>query len=81
MPCIYVLRSNTNGEIYTGSARDENPSVRMLAHNAGKMRSTKSGRSWELIHTERYNTYTEARKRELFLKSGRGRSLLKQITS
>ena len=53
----------------------------MAEHNAGKVRSTKLGVPWKLMHTERYNTYTEARKRELFLKSGRGRELIKQIYS
>ena len=69
------------GTVYIGSSRDDSPDTRLLAHNAGKTKFTKSGIPWELVHTERYNTYTEARKRELFLKSGRGRSLLKQIIS
>jgi putative endonuclease len=81
MPCIYVIQSLTTNKLYVGSSRDANPSVRVATHNAARVSSTKSGRPWQLIHTEMYNTYTEARKRELFLKTGKGRTLLKQILS
>lgn len=76
MACIYVLKSNTTGKRYTGSSHEDNPSHRLGEHNRGKTKSTKSGIPWELLYTERYETYTEARKREIFLKSGQGRKLL-----
>ncbi|MFZ2484545.1 MAG: GIY-YIG nuclease family protein [Minisyncoccia bacterium] len=81
MACIYVIENKLLGKLYTGSSRENEPSVRITAHNTGKVQSTKSGIPWKLVHAEMYNNYADARKRELFLKSGRGRELLKQILS
>jgi len=50
----------------------------MKAHNAGKVRSTKAYRPWKVVYAEQYDLYSEARKRELFLKSGAGRKWLKE---
>ncbi len=77
MPCVYVLLSKKTQKLYTGSSRDDTPAKRFDAHNAGKTRSTKSGRPWLLIYSEHIADYTNARKRELFLKSGQGRKFLK----
>jgi putative endonuclease len=79
MSCIYVLKSTVNGKLYTGSSRKDNPDDRLAAHNRGSTRTTKNGKPWKLLYVEMYNTYTEARKREIYLKSGKGRALLKQI--
>ena len=78
MACVYVLQSKKNGKFYVGSTREENANIRLNAHNRGKTRSTKVGRPWVLIYEEKYETYTEARKREHFLKSGVGRQFFKQ---
>jgi putative endonuclease len=79
MACIYVLKSEISGKIYTGSSKNDSPSKRIKAHNSGKNRSTKSGGPWELVYKETYYSYTKARTRELFLKTGRGREILKNI--
>ena len=78
MSYIYVLRSIKTGKSYVGSSRFA-PNKRIVAHNSGRVRSTKSGRPWELVHSEIFQNYTEARKREIFLKSGVGRKELKNI--
>ena len=77
MPCVYYLYSDSKKQFYTGSSRDENPSTRLKSHNAGKVRSTKSGKPWRLVNFELFTDYTLARKRELFLKTGRGRDWIK----
>ena len=59
-------------EPYVGSSHTTVES-RLTARNAGKTRSTKYGKPWIVVCEERLATYTEARKRELFLKSGVGR--------
>ncbi len=76
MPCIYVLFSDKSGKFYIGSSRSDTAYSRLKNHNSGKVRSTKSGRPWKLIYTEIFDTYTKARKREIFLKSGKGREWL-----
>jgi putative endonuclease len=73
MPVTYILQSKSNNKFYVGSSREEDPNDRLSEHNAGRVRSTKSGRPWEIRHTEAFENYTEARKRELFLKTGVGR--------
>ena len=73
MPCVYVIFSKKTTKLYTGSSRKDTADIRLAAHNAGKTKSTKSGRPWQIVHTEVIQNYTEARKREFFLKSGAGR--------
>ena len=72
MAATYILYSEKSNKFYTGSSRN-NAASRLIAHNAGHTRSTKAGRPWILMLEEQYETYTEARQRENFLKSGVGR--------
>jgi len=74
MACIYVLYSQSREVFYIGSSREKDSEKRIVAHNSGKTKSTKFGRPWIIIHDEQFPSYTEARKRELFLKSGVGRN-------
>ncbi len=73
---VYILRSEVTGKIYIGSTR--NLEHRFKAHNSGKVRSTKSGRPYILIHCEEYPDYSSARKSENYLKSGLGRLWIKE---
>jgi len=75
MSYVYVLYNSEYDRLYIGSTRDLNQ--RIKAHQSGKVRSTKAYRPWKVIYTEKFDTYTEARKRENFLKSGAGRKWLK----
>ncbi|MDP2364922.1 MAG: GIY-YIG nuclease family protein, partial [Ignavibacteria bacterium] len=52
---------------------------RIKEHNTCKSKFTKGGIPWTLVYQESFKTNSEARKRELFLKSGVGRKLLDQI--
>ena len=78
MACIYINFSKSINKFYIGSSRENNAQKRFASHNTGKVRSTKSGRPWALIHQEIYKNYTEGRKRELFLKTGMGRKWIKE---
>ena len=71
---IYVLRCN-DLRSYIGSTRDLDK--RIEAHRQGRVRTTKGRRPVQLIYTEEFATYSEARSREIFLKSGTGREWLK----
>jgi putative endonuclease len=72
----YVLVSEKNGHFYIGltSSLDR----RVYQHNIGKVRSTKGRRPFKLFYYEEYQNKTDARKREIFLKSGQGRLFLKR---
>ena len=73
---VYVLRSLKNGRLYTGSTSDLER--RLREHQRGKNRYAKYAGPFELVYKEECGTRLEARQRELFLKSGQGRALLKQ---
>ncbi len=74
MNYVYVLYSERLKKRYVGSTKDFEK--RIKEHNNGKSRFTKGGIPWKLIYKEEYSTFSEARKRELFLKTGAGRKYL-----
>jgi putative endonuclease len=71
---IYVLRCN-DLRFYIGSTRDLNK--RIEAHRQGRVKTTKGRRPVQLIYTEEFETYSDARRREIFLKTGTGRDWIK----
>lgn len=73
---VYVLRSETHNRFYVGMTTDIER--RLEEHNKGKTKSTKGYRPWELFFFEDYPTRSLARKREIFLKTGEGRSWIKR---
>ena len=73
---IYVLE-NSLGRWYIGQTN--NLGYRFARHNNGEVKSTKNGRPWKIIYTEKFATRAEAMRREEFLKSGKGRNFLKTI--
>ncbi len=75
-PVAYVLLSADGTYRYKGSTH--NFAERMKQHNAGKVSRTKNRRPLSLLHFERFENYTDARKRELYFKSGAGRDGLKR---
>jgi len=73
---VYILKSLKDSKYYYGYCEDL--SIRIKSHNAGKVRSTKSRRPFEIHYTEPFATKTEAVKRENFFKSIDGYNWLKQ---
>ncbi|RMG76696.1 MAG: GIY-YIG nuclease family protein [Bacteroidetes bacterium] len=73
---VYILYSLKSGMYYKGCTQDL--SQRVKRHNAGKVKSTKGHRPWKLIYFEKFETRTEARKRENFFKSPPGHFWLKE---
>jgi len=75
MYSVYVLKSEKNGRLYYGCT---NSLKRRLAeHNSGYSKYTKNLRPLKLVYSEMCDSLTEARKREKFFKSGRGREIIK----
>jgi putative endonuclease len=73
---VYFLKSLKNGDLYIGSCQDVN--IRIERHNKGLVRSTKAYRPWKLMGSEAYQTRSEAFRREMFLKTGQQKELLKK---
>ncbi len=74
---VYVLRSLKNRRLYTGSTSNINQ--RLSDHNSGRNTYTRLTRPFELLYGEDYQTRAEAVKREKFMKTGKGRELLKEL--
>jgi putative endonuclease len=73
---VYVIRSEINGHFYVGMTIDVEK--RLTQHNKGDNRSTKAHRPWLLFFYEQFDTRIEARKREVYLKSGIGKESIKK---
>ncbi len=71
---VYIIKSLQTGRYYYGHTKDL--LLRLKAHNAGKVRSTKGYRPWKLHYYEIYSTKREAYRREMFFKSIEGRNWL-----
>jgi len=76
---VYVLQSLKDGRTYVGYS--DNVSKRLKEHNAGRSKATKHRRPFRLLFTEKIETSAEAKKREIYWKSGAGRRKLKQYFS
>jgi len=70
MYTVYVLKSDIKNFHYIGHSKDV--AIRLKAHNAGKVRSTKAYRPLVVIYTESYSTKSAAARREYFLKTAPG---------
>lgn len=71
----YVLFSRADRRLYIGYSSDVDQ--RFARHCAGEVPATHSRRPLELIYYEAYETETEAKRREKYLKGGNGRAQLK----
>jgi putative endonuclease len=78
---LYILYSDIAGRHYIGITSDLD--ARLTRHNNGEVRSSKAYRPWRVVHFEKYEEKTEARKREIFLKktAGARKALYEQIHS
>lgn len=74
---VYVLSSKKRSYLYVGMTEDI--SKRFAQHCAGRVKSTKPYRPFDLVHVEEYSTKEEPRSREIYLKSGAGKELLKSV--
>ena len=74
---VYILYSQKVKHLYKGSTNDLRE--RVTRHNAGKVQSTKDSRPWTLIYYAAFANKSDARREELFLKTGQGRERIKYL--
>jgi len=72
---VYILQSNKDKKLYIGSAPDLRK--RIEKHNKGYVLATKNRRPLRLIYYEGYINQRDAKRREIFLKGGKGHEELK----
>lgn len=73
---VYILVSQRDSKLYIGFSK--NLKRRIEAHNNGLNKSTKSRLPLKLIYYEAYLAEHDARNRERFLKTGKGRELIRK---
>ncbi len=71
----YILFSEKDQQLYTGYTPDLRR--RIEKHQNGFVRATKLRRPLKLIYYESYLSKIDAKKREIYLKGGKGKSELK----
>ena len=71
---IYILHNTIKNFIYIGYSEDLKQ--RLTSHNKGENKSTKPYIPLELIHYEAYRNIKDAKRREIYLKSNKGRTTL-----
>jgi putative endonuclease len=72
---VYVLKSDKNGEIYIGYTG--NLKRRLIEHNQGLNLSTKRYMPWKIVYYEACLEESDAKRREVYLKTTQGGRLLK----
>jgi len=71
---VYILHNSCKNFIYVGYSEDLKQ--RLVSHNKGENKSTKAHIPLELIHYEAYKNIRDAKRREAYLKSNKGRTTL-----
>ena len=73
---VYVLK-DSNGKLYKGMTN--NLERRLNEHRRGHTITTSKMRDLVVAYHENYDSFEEARKRELYLKTAAGRRFIKKI--
>lgn len=73
----YILHSFKTGRFYVGSTN--NLSRRLEEHQKGKTKYTRETGPYELVFSQRYESLTEARKIESWLKAQKSSEFLERI--
>ncbi|MBI2669684.1 MAG: GIY-YIG nuclease family protein [Candidatus Yanofskybacteria bacterium] len=76
---IYILQSLKDKKLYIGYTTDLRK--RFNEHNEGKVVSTKPRRPFGLIFYEAYKSMTDAKRREKYFKTDKGKSTLRMMLS
>ncbi|MFA6437140.1 MAG: GIY-YIG nuclease family protein [Candidatus Paceibacterota bacterium] len=74
---VYVLRSLKDGCFYIGFTN--NLKRRFSQHNSGQVKSTKSRRPFKIMYYEAHTSKKDAKRREQYFKSTKGKSTLRQM--
>ena len=75
MQYVYVLISLKDQRLYIGTTA--NLKKRLEKHNSGFILATKNRRPFKLIYYECYSEISDAKRREKYLKGGKGHNELK----
>ena len=74
---VYILQSLKDGKLYIGYTADLNK--RFREHQNGEVLSTKPRRPFELIFYEAYKSSKDAKRREGYFKTAKGKSTIRMM--
>ena len=74
---VYILQSEVDKSLYIGQTA--NFEERLLRHNQGRSKYTKTKRPWIMVHCESFDTRALAMQRERELKSLHRKDLLLKL--
>jgi putative endonuclease len=74
---VYILQSLKDKKLYIGFT--SNLRKRLIDHNTGGTKSTKLRRPFRLIYYEAHLSKEDAKRRERYFKTSKGKNTLKQI--
>jgi putative endonuclease len=74
---VYILYAKDFDRFYIGQTN--NLENRLIRHNMGYVKSTKSYLPWEMVFYEKYQTRSEAMVRENYLKSLKSKIKIREI--
>lgn len=74
---VYILQSLEDRKLYIGFTKDLRE--RLKDHNSGGTRSTAVRRPFKLLYYEAHISEIDARRREKYFKTDKGKSSLKQM--
>ncbi|MBA3705037.1 MAG: GIY-YIG nuclease family protein [Bacteroidetes bacterium] len=75
---VYLLYSVSHDSFYIGFTADMEK--RLIQHNEGLTKSTKSKRPWKVVYTEDFISELEAIRRERFFKAQKNKSFYKKLS-
>jgi putative endonuclease len=75
---VYAIKSNNRNYIYVGMSN--NLERRLDEHNRRQNKSTKAYAPFTLLYSESFDSRSDARVKEKYLKSGVGKAFLKSLT-
>ncbi len=74
---VYILYSESLDRYYVGSTSDLE--ARLIRHNNGESRYTKSGIPWSIVYSEEFSSRSEAMSREHQIKKWKSRKMIVKL--
>ena len=74
---MYILQSEKSGKYYIGST--DNLEKRLIRHNKGYSKYTKNKGPFKIAYKEEFQTRSEAKKREYYLKSLKSKVAIEKL--
>ena len=75
---VYILQSDLDKSYYIGQTA-KTIEGRLREHNEGLSVYTAKKRPWTVVYCERFNSRTEAMKREIFLKKQKNKEVYQKL--